>query len=271
MNSHRTTRPRTGGMVSTEQRGATRWVRLNRPDRLNALTPGLLAEFDGEIDAAMSDPATAVVVVAGTGTSFCAGADLTHLLEVVRSGAEPFEFLAEVSASFTRIEHAPKPVIGALHGHVVGGGLELALVCDVVLACTGTLIGDGHIRNGLLPAAGSSVRLPRKVGEPLARRLMQTGELLPAEELVSCGFVSEVVDEACFEDAVDRFAGAVGSAGTAGARARMKELLVDHAPAGGGPPVDRALARELEVFAEHWREADIGAALTAFATRRSSP
>lgn len=253
------------GPVRTEQHGAVRWLRLNRPGRLNALNPELIAELNRALDDAMSDPGTAAVVVAGEGKAFCAGADLAHLLEVIRAGDEPFAFLAGVSACFTRIEQAPKPVVAAVHGHVVGGGLELALACDLVVARTGTLIGDGHIRNGLLPAAGSSVRLPRKVGEPLARRLMLTGELLPAESFLNSGFVSEVVDEAVSDDTATRLAERAGAAGTAQARARMKELLGEHDRMAG-----EALAHELDVFAKHWREADIAAALTAFAARKAT-
>ncbi|WP_199434106.1 enoyl-CoA hydratase/isomerase family protein [Qaidamihabitans albus] len=250
-----------------EQRGSVRWLRLNRPRRLNALTPSLVERLDRAVGDAMSDPDTAAVVIAGEGKAFCAGADLAHLLEVVRDGGEPFGFLRDVSTCFTRIEHAPKPVVAAVHGHVVGGGLELALVCDLVVARAGTLVGDGHIRNGLLPAAGSSVRLPRKVGEPLARRMMLTGELLPAEDLVASGFVYELAPENDFEGAVTRAAEKAGSAGSPEARAAMKRLLLDRHEL----TTEDGLARELEVFATHWRRVDIAGSLARFSVRKAAP
>lgn len=247
--------------VVSEQAGPLRWIRLNRRASRNALNPQLIAAFDEAVAAAMIDPGTEAVVVAGNGPSFCAGADLRHLLELARTGGDPLTFLGAVSECFSRLEAAPKPVIAAVHGHVVAGGLELALACDAVVAQAGTLIGDGHIRNGLLPGAGASVRLARKVGEPLARRLMLTGELLPAEAFLPSGFVQAVAVPGEFDQVVtavaDSFTGL-----PPGCHGRMKRLLDD-------PGTPNALLRELEVFAEHWREQDIAARLTHFFDQRS--
>ncbi len=247
--------------VLSAQAGPVRWIRLNRPESRNSLNPGLIAAFDDAITAAMDDPGTDAVVVAGAGPSFCAGADLRHLLELTRTGQDPIAFLSMVSESFSRLEAAPKPVIAAVHGHVVAGGIELALACDAVVARAGTLIGDGHIRNGLLPGAGSSVRLARKVGEPLARRLLLTGELLPAEHFLACGFVQAVAEAAEF----DRVVTAVAESFTGmppGCHAQLKRLL-------GDPDAPAALRVELEVFAEHWHEQDIAAQLTRFFDQRA--
>lgn len=252
--------------VLVHQVGRMRWLRLNRPSRRNALTPELISRLDEALVDAEADRATAVVVIAGAGPSFCAGADLRHLLEIAEAGKDPLEFLTAVSACFSRIERATKPVVAAVHGHVVAGGLELALACDVVVAQAGTLIGDGHIRNGLLPGGGASLRLPRKVGEPLARWLMLTGELLPAERFVAGGFVHAVVPVESFDSAVasvaDRLSGA-----SAQASARVKRLL-HHGPRSS--PRDTALARELEVFAEHWQDSDIAGPLSAFFQRNGN-
>ncbi|MEU9061360.1 enoyl-CoA hydratase/isomerase family protein [Streptomyces sp. NPDC048430] len=246
--------------VITDQAGSARWIRLNRPESRNAISPDLIQSLDQALADAMSDPGTEVVVIAGNGPSFCAGADLRHLLGLTRSGVEPFAFLRRITECFTNVETAPKPVIAAVHGHVVAGGLELALACDAVVAQAGTVIGDGHILNNLLPGAGSSVRLPRKVGEPLARRLMLTGELLPAEDFLHSGFVQAVAAPGEFEATVkgvaDSYAGLpVGSHG------RMKQMLAD-------PGTPAALRRELDVFAEHWREQDIATKLTRFFEQR---
>ncbi|MEV5831630.1 enoyl-CoA hydratase/isomerase family protein [Spirillospora sp. NPDC052242] len=248
--------------VLSGQAGRLRWIRLNRPESRNALNPDLIAAFDDAIAAAIDDPGTEAVVIAGNGPSFCAGADLRHLLDLARAGEDPIAFLSTVSESFSRLESAPKPVIAAVHGHVVAGGLELALVCDAVVARTGTLIGDGHIRNGLLPGAGSSVRLARKAGEPLARRLLLTGELLPAEHFLAGGFVHTVAADEEF----DRVVTAVAESFTGmppGCHARLKRLL-------GAPDAPDALRNELKVFAEHWHEQDIAAQLTRFFDHRAT-
>ncbi|WP_405564757.1 enoyl-CoA hydratase/isomerase family protein [Streptomyces phaeochromogenes] len=246
--------------VLTEQRGAVHWIRLNRTESRNSINPDLIGSLDDALTSAMRDLDTEAVVIAGNGPSFCAGADLRHLLELARTGGDPLAFLGTVSECFTRLETAPKPVIAAVHGHVVAGGLELALACDAVVARAGTVIGDGHIRNGLLPGAGSSVRLPRKVGDPLARRLILTGELLPAEQFVPSGFVQAVAEAEEFEATVSAVARSF--TGLPPGQARLKQLLAD-------PNVAEALLRELDVFAEHWREQDIAAKLTRFFDQRA--
>lgn len=251
--------------VVVERRDDVRWLWLNRPERRNALDPRTALELDEAIDDAEADPDTSVVVVAGRGPSFCAGADLRHLHELAREGGDPLPFLGRLSATFSRIEQLGKPVVAAVHGHVVAGGLELALACDVVVARHGTMIGDGHVRNALLPAAGSSVRLPRKVGEPLATWLMLTGELLPAEMFLACGFVHAVGSEADFPGIVQSTVDLLRT-GSGAARARVKRLL--EAQRAGQR---QALARELATFDDQWHDAsvDTEGALARFLGGRS--
>ncbi|WP_220096473.1 enoyl-CoA hydratase/isomerase family protein [Streptomyces cyaneus] len=93
-----------------------------------------------------------------------------QFLELHERGYNPVDFLADVSARFSRIAACPKPWVAVVHGHAVAGGLELALACDVVVAVDTTLIGDGHLNRRLVPAGGSSVRLPGAVGRGLRRR-----------------------------------------------------------------------------------------------------
>lgn len=251
-------------VIQVEQAGTIRWLHLNRPERRNAIDDRLVAELDGAIAGAAAADDVEVIVLAGRGRSFCAGADLRHLLAIADLPDGPTRFLSDVSAAVTRLESCPKPVVAAVHGHVVAGGLELALACDVVIAAEGTLIGDGHIRNRLLPAAGSSVRLPRKIGPGLARHLMLSGELLPAQRFLSSGWVQAVV---ALDDLHDE-ATAVshGLATMAGpAQRNMKALLneIDGlAPAAG-------LEAELRMFAVNWREAEVATALEAFLATRA--
>ena len=238
-----------------------RWLRLNRPQRRNALNPELVAALDAAIADACADPSTRIVIITGAGPSFCTGADLRHLQAIAADGNDPRAFLSAVSRCFTSLECCPKPVVAAVHGHVVAGGLELALACDVVVAVDGTLIGDGHVRNGLLPAGGASVRLPRKMGEPLARWLLLTGQLLPAEAFIPSGFVHATAPAQQFNDLIANVAAALRSAQQA-AQARIKQLLAEEATSRTA-----ALASELDTFAGHWTGNDIAAQLKAFFAR----
>jgi enoyl-CoA hydratase/carnithine racemase len=248
--------------VEVEQSGAVRWLYLNRPWRLNAIDDRLLAALGSEVDAAVEHAGTDVVVLAGRGRSFCAGADLRHLLAAAERDGDPTPFLAEVSACVTRVERCPKPVVAVLHGHVVAGGLELALACDLVVAAEGTLIGDGHLVNRLLPAAGSSVRLAPKVGPGLARRLLLGGELLPAERFLASGWVQAVVPPEELRECAEEMAAVL--AATAGpAQRNMKSLLAeleDLSPTAG-------LAAELRAFSANWEAADVASALRSFVSR----
>lgn len=243
------------------QQDDVRWLRLNRPGQRNALNPAMIVALDGAITEAGDDPGTRLVVIAGEGPSFCAGADLRHLQTVAEAGDNPAVFLSAVSDCFTRLENCAKPVVAAVHGHVVAGGLELALACDVVVARDGTLIGDGHVRNGLLPAGGASVRLPRKVGEPLARWLLLTGKLLPAEAFVASGFIQAIAQEEQFDDLIATVISSLREP-QRGAQTGMKQLLAE-----GPVPDAAALARELDTFTRHWHSQDIARELQAFFNR----
>jgi enoyl-CoA hydratase/carnithine racemase len=251
--------------VAVEQAGGVRRLWLDRPERRNAIDARLLAALDAAIAEAGADERVEVVVLAGRGPSFCAGADLRHLLEIAGRPGEPTAFLTEVSAVIARLERCPKPVVAALHGHAVAGGLELALACDVVVAAAGTLIGDGHLRNRLLPAGGSSVRLPRKVGAGLARRLLLGGELLPAEAFLASGWLQAVVPADELHEQADALAQRLAL--VAGpAQRNMKALLhelEELRPAAG-------LDAELRAFAANWAQADVPAALASFFADRST-
>lgn len=251
--------------VLVEQRGDVRWLTLNRPDRRNALDISLITALDEQITAADDDPATAVVAVTGAGPSFCAGGDFHQFLRLDREGTHPVRFLEAVSRCFTRITAASTPWVAVLHGHAVAGGLELALACDLVVAADTTLIGDGHLRHGLLPAGGSSVRLPGAVGHALARRLLLTGELLPATDFAASGWLDRIVPQSQLHatamqvcrQLADR-AGATQSA--------LKGLL--HRVDGIDPAI--ALRAELDAFATNWVTQPVSVALEAFLSTRAT-
>lgn len=250
--------------VLVEQRGPVRWLTLNRPDQRNALNADVITALDAQVTAADDDPDTAVVAISGAGPSFCAGGDFREFLALDEAGTHPVQFLHAVSACFTRITQAATPWVAVLHGHAVAGGLELALACDLVVAANTTLIGDGHVRHGLLPAGGSSVRLPPAVGPGLARRLLLTGELLPATDFAASGWIDAIVPPQQLEDAAmaacHRLAAAAGPT-----QSSLKQLL--HRQDGLDPQA--ALAAELDAFADNWTTQPVSTVLRSFLAART--
>ncbi|MEY8017141.1 enoyl-CoA hydratase [Mycobacterium servetii] len=167
-------------LTGTEDR--IRTLTLNRPQSRNALSSALRDRFFEALAAAETDDDVDVVIVTGADPVFCAGLDLKELGE--RSA------LPDISPRWPSMT---KPVIGAINGAAVTGGLELALYCDILIASERARFADTHARVGLLPTWGLSVRLPQKVGVGVARRMSMTGDYLSAADALRAGLVTEVV------------------------------------------------------------------------------
>ncbi len=160
-----------------------RTVTLNRPNSRNALSTALRNRFFGALREADADDEVDVIIVTGADPVFCAGLDLKELGDTTE--------LPDISPP--KWPPMTKPVIGAINGAAVTGGLELALYCDILIASEHARFADTHARVGLLPTWGLSVRLPQKVGVGLARRMSLTGDYLSAEDALRAGLVTQVV------------------------------------------------------------------------------
>lgn len=169
-------------MLLIETTDRVRTLTLNRPAARNALSAELRRRFFGALAEAESDDAVDVVIVTGTDPVFCAGLDLKELGDTTE--------LPDISPKWPAMS---KPVIGAINGAAVTGGLELTLYCDILIASEKAAFADTHARVGLLPTWGLSVRLPQKVGVGLARRMSLTGDYLSAGDALRAGLVTEVV------------------------------------------------------------------------------
>lgn len=246
------------------QRDDIRYLCLNRVERRNALSADLVHALEAAMADAMADPATSIVVIRGAGPTFCSGADLGHLHALAVRGKDPMPYLTAIGQCFDHIEQSPKPVVAAIHGHAVAGGLELALACDVIVAEAGTLVGDGHVRRGLLPAGGSSVRLPRKVGAALARWMILTGELLTAETLHQAGLIHAIARSGELDGVVSAVLPNLRGADVTAQR-NSKVLLSQQARLDDAAKLDLERAH----FAHHWHQNDLGAHLAGFAADRS--
>ena len=173
-------------------------VTLNRPDRMNTLggtmKPDLARAF---FEYARADDRVRAVLVTGAGDrAFCAGADIKERAGNQITGADYFVAQKATHDLFRNIEEFEKPVIAALNGVALGGGLEIALCCDIRIASDTARVGLPEIKLGVIPAAGGTQRLPRLIGEARAKELILTADLVDAETALRLGIVSRVVPKA---------------------------------------------------------------------------
>lgn len=178
-------------MIACHVDGAVATVTIHHPPA-NTLTPELLSELSQVFDGVDKDDAIKAVVLTGTGRFFVAGADV-RLLASIPSSQEGQSIALQGQAILNRIESLNKPVIAAINGVCLGGGLELAMCCHIRLAAEGSRLGQPEINLGIMPGFGGTQRLPRIVGQSKALELILTGDPISAQEAKSLGLVSQVI------------------------------------------------------------------------------
>jgi len=190
-----------------EKRNQAGWIYLNREKDMNSLSSIMLTEITDVLTAAEKDDDVRVLVLTGKGKAFCAGADLKEVLSSFgqKKGPDP-DFLDKARVFTNKLRHFPKPVIGALNGLTLAGGLEIAMCCDVIIAAESAKIGDAHLNYGIFPGGGGAAVLPRKIGLNRAKHLLFTGDFISASEMKEYGFVNQVVPDGELEKSVDALA-----------------------------------------------------------------
>uniref|UniRef100_A0A7J2TIP8 Enoyl-CoA hydratase/isomerase family protein n=1 Tax=Archaeoglobus fulgidus TaxID=2234 RepID=A0A7J2TIP8_ARCFL len=163
---------------------------LNRPEKLNALDTKTREELKEIVDRAEKE--VRVLIITGSGKAFAAGADVNELIQ--RDPIRAIEATKLGSELFSRIEELEIPTIAAINGFALGGGLELAMACDIRIASDKARFGQPEINLGIIPGAGGTQRLPRIVGIGMAKKLVFTGEIIDAREALRIGLVEEVVE-----------------------------------------------------------------------------
>lgn len=167
-------------------------IKINRPDALNAVNTDVIAELSRTIDIVSGDDSIRALIITGAGErSFCAGADITYMVNIDPIKAE--KYASSAQAVLNKIEKIDKPVIAAINGFALGGGCELALVCDIRIASSNAKIGQPEVTIGIPPGWGGSQRLSRIVGPAKAKELIFTGKMITAEEAAQIGLVNKVV------------------------------------------------------------------------------
>lgn len=178
--------------VKVEREESILWIILNRPHRLNAFNDVLMEELADALDTAEKDPSVRCVVITGEGDrAFSAGADVTMFPKATPVKAEEFSRMGQMV--FGKIEEMSKPVIAAINGFALGGGLELALACDFRIAAEHAELGSPEINLGLIPGWGGTQRLVRIVGLARAKEMVMLGTRLKAEEALKISLVHIVV------------------------------------------------------------------------------
>jgi enoyl-CoA hydratase/carnithine racemase len=255
-----------GQGIAAERRGAVLWVALNRPEALNAIDAATIDSLNRALDWAERSAGLRVLVLTGVGRAFSAGADLKALAGA-KTPAEDAErtaaFLQSLGDLTDRIEALPLVTIGAANGTALAGGLELLLACDIVLVAAEAQIGDGHAKYGLLPGAGASVRLPRRIGEVRAKYLILSGALIGAAKAKEWGLAFDTAPAAELPQRAAALAAEFADKSVA-AIARAKALLRAQA----GLPHAAAMAAERDANRAHHASADRAEGLAAFAGKR---
>lgn len=185
-----------------EKKNNVAWITLNRPEVLNAQSDALRAELVEAIEQAGEDDDIYIVVITGAGEkAFSAGADISQFptrvcADIIKTKGKkrPFEMIRDL----------PKPVIASVNGLALGGGCELAMACDIIIAAEDAQFGQTELRVGIIPGGGGTQLLPRLVGEKKAKELIFTGRIISAEEALKLGMINQVVPHDKLKESTER-------------------------------------------------------------------
>jgi enoyl-CoA hydratase/carnithine racemase len=257
--------PRSDEAVRLDVAQGIATLTLNRPHSLNALSHDVMSTLAQRLDTLGAMPELRAVVLTGSGRAFCAGGDLLEFEQALqRGGVQLLELLRYNQDVIQRLEDLPVPLIGAVNGFAVAGGLELLLCCDLLVAAEGARLGDGHARYGIVPAGGATVRLRERLAPAHAAQLFYTAELIDAATAQRWGLVNEVVAPEHLQARVAALAREIAARSPEVLR-HVKALTHPRESSGGR---QQRLQAELEHFAAHLHGADLARGLAAFRGKR---
>ena len=193
--------------ILVETHGKVGLIRLNRPQALNALNSALIGELNQALDSFEADRDIGCVVITGSEKAFAAGADIKEM----QSKTYLASYLDDFITSWEQVTRARKPIIAAVAGFALGGGCELAMMCDFILAADTAKFGQPEIKLGVVPGAGGTQRLTRYVGKSKAMEMCLTGRMIDAAEAERCGLVSRIVPAASLVEEALKTAAAIAA------------------------------------------------------------
>jgi enoyl-CoA hydratase len=249
--------------VLVERDGAVGVVTLNRPQALNALSIPLMKAVAAAFEAFEIDDSVRVIVVAGGPRAFAAGADIGEMKDLANSGAAQAA-LATHLALWDALGRCRKPTIAAVSGFALGGGCELAMACDIILAAENAVFGQPEILIGVIPGAGGTQRLTKAVGKALAMDMVLTGRRLTAHEALAAGLVARVVAPEVLLDEAKKAAREIAKASPAAARAAKAAVN-----AATDRQLDAGLMKEREAFYRLFDTQDQKEGMRAFIEKRA--
>jgi enoyl-CoA hydratase/carnithine racemase len=238
---------------------------LDRPESLNAASEEMMQSMERRLRALAELPGLRVVIVTGAGRAFCAGGDLKEFEEALKAGGSKLiDTLRYNQDVLQMLEDLPVPVIGAVNGVAVAGGLEVLLCCDIIIAADDAQIGDGHTKYGVVPAGGATVRLVERIGPSRAAQLFYTASLVDVATLKEWGLVNEAVPKGRLMERAQEIAREIFQRSPEAIR-HIKALTR------GAHSKGRAerIRAELERFAEHLRGVDLAKGLAAFRAKQA--
>jgi len=243
--------------VTVAVAGPVATVRMNRPEALNALNSKMVKDLVAAFDALEGDESVLCIVLTGSDKAFCAGADVKEMATLSPAEISSADHLRPV---WERAAKVRKPVIAALSGYALGGGLELAMCCDIIVASEGTKLGQPEINIGIIPGGGGTQRLARAVGKHKAMEMILTGGMISAEEAKAHGLVNRVVPPGKYLEEATKLASEIASKAPMAVRYAKQAIAASQEKGlSEGLEVERRLFYEL--FATEDKKEGMGAFL----------
>jgi enoyl-CoA hydratase len=245
--------------IIVETHGRVGLIRLNRPQALNALNPAIRSELLAAAEAFDADPAIGCIVITGSDKAFAAGADIKEMADQSYMDV----FLSDYAAAYERLTRVRKPIVAAVAGFALGGGCEVAMMCDIVIAADTAKFGQPEIKLGVIPGMGGTQRLTRAVGKAKAMDLVLTGRMMDATEAERSGLVSRVVPAASLMEEAMKVAETIASMSLPSVLS-AKEAINRSFEA----PLDEGLRFERRVFHALFATEDQKEGMAAFIAKR---
>ena len=247
--------------ITFNQKEAIAIVTLNRPKVLNALNTETLNELHEIFTQLDSDTGVRVIIITGSGKAFIAGADISEMNTYSPEEARAFSQLGH--KTMDAIQNSGKPVIAAINGFTLGGGLELALSCDILIASEKAVLGLPEVNLGLIQGFGGTQRLPRLIGKARAKELIFTGEALKAQKACEIGLVNRVVPQEELLPEAEKMAQLISTKGPVALTLAKRAI-----ESGYDVPLPEGCTKEIDAFVESFNSQDRDEGIKAFLEKR---